>query len=203
MAWDFRRTFAPDAVSASDDPCNKYLYVGPEAASEPETANIVWLLDHFTGTGWYLDIHSAVPAIFHNWGLDELQSDAPEMNFLNPAHDGQRGIAGDTLYREFIEPADATEMARLSRLMAEEIRKVRGDDYEVSASFSLYATSGASDDYAYSRHRADTGKPKVLGFTMECGHAFQPEFAEAEEVMREVSAALARFAADVSSMAPA
>lgn len=203
VAWDFRRTFAPDAVSASDDPCNKYLYVGPEAASEPETANIVWLLDHFTGTGWYLDIHSAVPAIYHNWGLDELQSDAPEMNFLNPAHDGQRGIAGDTLYREFIEPADATEMARLSQLMAEEIRKVRGDDYEVSASFSLYATSGASDDYAYSRHRADTGKPKVLGFTMECGHAFQPEFAEAEEVMREVSAALARFAAEVSSVAPA
>ncbi|GAD57495.1 M14 family metallopeptidase [Limimaricola cinnabarinus] len=201
VAWDFRRTFAPNAVSASDDPCHKYIYVGPEAASEPETRNIVWLLDHYTGARWYLDIHSAVPAVFHNWGLDDIQTDTPEMNFLNPAHDGQRGIAGDTAYREFIEEADAAELLRLSQLMAKEIHKVRGDDYEVSAAFSLYATSGASDDYAYSRHHANQDKPKVLGFTMECGHDFQPEFNEAENVMREVSAALVKFAADVSTTA--
>jgi hypothetical protein len=38
VAWDFRRTFAPGFVSASDNPCHKYIYVGPTAASEPETA---------------------------------------------------------------------------------------------------------------------------------------------------------------------
>ena len=203
VAWDFRRTFAPNAVSASDDPCHKYIYVGPAAASEPETRNIVWLLDEYVGTRWYLDIHSAVPAVFHSWGLDENQSEIPGMNFLNPAHDGQRGIAGDAEYREFIEASDAAELRRLAVLMADEVRKVRDDNYEVSAAFSLSATSGASDDYAYSRHRADPANPKVLGFTMECGHEFQPEWQEAESVIREVSAALARFALDASANAGA
>ena len=45
--------------------------------------------------------------------------------------------------------------------------------------------------------------PKVLGFTMECGHDFQPEWSEAEDVIREVSASLARFAADVSQQVAA
>ncbi len=79
VAWDFRRTFAPDAVSASDDPCHPYLYVGPAPASEPETRNIVWLLDTFAGAKWYLDIHSAIPAVFHGWGLDENQSESAGM----------------------------------------------------------------------------------------------------------------------------
>ena len=85
--------------------------------------------------------------------------------------------------------------------MANEIAKVRGDVYDVSPSFSLYATSGASDDYAYSRHRANPALPKVLGFSIECGHDFQPEWSEAEAVIRDVSAALARLAVDVSKQA--
>ena len=198
VAWDFRRTFAPGYVSASDDPCHKYVYVGPDAASEPETRNIVWLLDKYPDAGWFIDVHGAVPAVFYNWGLDEPQSVDPAKTFLNPSFDGLRGIAGDDAYREFIDPADAVELRRLSDLMAAEIAKVRGDSYDVSPSFSLYATSGASDDYAYSRHRADPALAKVLGFTIECGHDFQPEWAEAEAVIREVSAALARFAAEVS-----
>lgn len=201
VAWDFKRTFAPNSVSASDDPCNKYIYIGPAAASEPETRNIVWLLDKYTGTGWFLDIHSAIPAVFHGWGLDENQSTTPSMNFLNPAHDGRRGIAGDAAYREFIDASDLTELQRLSNIMADEIRKVRGDHYDVSAAFSLYATSGASDDYAYSRHRNTPAKTKVLGFTMECGHEFQPAWQEAQEVMREVAAALTRFAVEASAKA--
>jgi murein tripeptide amidase MpaA len=203
VAWDFRRTFAPGYVSASDDPCHKYVYVGPAAASEPETQNIVWLLDQYTDAGWFIDVHGAVPAVFYNWGLDEPQSEDQAQSFLNPSFDGQRGIAGDATYREFIDAADAAELRRLSDLMAAEIAKVRDDVYEVSPSFSLYATSGASDDYAYSRHRADPALPKVLGFTIECGHDFQPEWSEAEAVIREVSAALARFAADVSLQAMA
>ena len=197
VAWDFRRTFSPGYVSASDNPCHANLYVGPEPASEPETKNIVWLLDSYPGARWYLDIHSAIPAVFHSWGLDESQSESPEMNFLNPTHDGTRGVPGDT-YREFIETEDLAELQRLSRMMADDIEKVRGDRYEVGAAFSLYATSGASDDYAFSRHRHDPTKSKILGFTMECGHDFQPDWEEAEAVIREVAAALTAFAADVS-----
>ena len=68
-----------------------------------------------------------MPAVFYNWGLDEPQSDDPAQTFLNPSFDGQRGIAGDGIYREFIDPADAVELRRLSDLMAAEIAKVRSD----------------------------------------------------------------------------
>ncbi|WP_171180675.1 M14 family metallopeptidase [Ruegeria sp. HKCCD8929] len=195
VAWDFRTKFAPNSVSASDNPCDPQIYVGPSPASEPETRNIVWLLDHFAQTQWYLDIHSAIPAVFHGWGLDENQSAEPGLNFLNADHDGARGLPGDT-YGEFIEADDAVELERLSTLMAREIEKVRGDRYAVGQAYSLYATSGASDDYALSRHHTDPTKSKVLGFTMECGHEFQPNYDEGSEVMREVAAALVGFAKD-------
>jgi murein tripeptide amidase MpaA len=98
IAWDFETAFAPGVVSASNDPCNKYLYVGPAPASEPETRIVVWLLDQFAEARWFLDVHSAIPAVFHSWGLDDSQSDEPSMNFLNTSHDGQRGVAGDSRY---------------------------------------------------------------------------------------------------------
>jgi murein tripeptide amidase MpaA len=201
VAWDFRRTFAPDAVSASDDPCHPALYVGPEAASEPETRNIIWLLDTYAEVRWFLDVHSAIPAVFHGWGLDENQTVDAEMNHANPRYDGKRGIPGDP-YREYISAEDLEEAARLTHLMAEAMGRVRGDQYEVGPAFSLYATSGASDDYAFSRHLIDPSKPKVLGFTIECGHDFQPDWIEAEAVIREVGAALTAFALDRAYVRP-
>jgi len=36
-------------------------------------------------------------------------------------------------------------------------------------------------------------KTRCLGFTIECGTEFQPNFTEAEEVIREVSAGLITF----------
>ncbi len=199
VAWDFKKCFAPGNVSASDNPCHKYLYVGPAAESEPETRNIVWLLDHYVKAQWFIDVHGAIPAIFHSWGLDENQVEDETFSFLNAAHDGKRGIAGDNAYREFIDAKDLGEVRRLSQVMQGAVTAVNGDAYDVSAGFSLYATSGASDDYAFSRHRADPQRPKVYGFCIECGHEFQPEdFAEAQIVMQEVGAALVGFAADVS-----
>jgi murein tripeptide amidase MpaA len=199
IVWDFKKHFAPGAVSASDQPCHRDLYVGPAAESEPETKNVVWLLDQYTGAKWFIDVHSAIPAIFHSWGLDENQVDDETLSFLNPAHDGRRGIEGDNAYREFIDVRDLEEVKRLSQLMQGAVTEVNNDAYQVSAAFSLYATSGASDDYAYSRHRVDPRHPKVLGFTIECGHDQQPtDWAKAELVMQEVCAALAAFAVDVS-----
>jgi murein tripeptide amidase MpaA len=198
IAWDFKKHFAPGKVSASDDPCHKYLYVGPTPASEPETRNIVWLLDQYAGTRWFIDVHSAIPAIFYSWGLDENQVSDKTFNFRNSAHDGKRGIEGDELYREFIDAGDLAEIRRLSQVMQTAVATVNGDSYDVSAAFSLYATSGASDDYAYSRHQVDASKPKVFGFTIECGHDGQPHWPQAEVVMKEVGAALVAFAADAS-----
>ena len=156
------------------------------------------MFDTYTDARWFIDVHSAIPAVFHGWGLDENQSDRPDMNFLNPDFDGARGVPEDG-YQEFIEALDAVEAQRLARLMANEIERVHGDRYGVGQAFSLYATSGTSDDYAFSRHRQDPSLGKVLGFTMECGHEFQPDFNEAIGVMEEVAAALVGLARDVSA----
>jgi murein tripeptide amidase MpaA len=198
VAWDFRRYFAPDAVSASADPCHKYLYVGPAAASEPETQNIVWLLDSFPGTRWFIDVHGAIPAVFHCWGLDSNQTTDPQQNFLNTAFDGLRGSPDDA-YGEFIADGDLAVVQSLARTMKDAISLVAGDDYGVSPAFDLYATSGASDDYAFSRHLANPALPKILGFTMECGREFQPDETDRETVIKEVSAALVAFCGEAGS----
>lgn len=191
--WDFRRHFASDSnVSASDDPCHPQVYVGPAAASEPETQNVIWLLDRYPGARWFIDVHSYVPAVYHTWGFDQNQTSDPSMSFLNAAFDGQRGRAND-VYREYIRREDVEALQELGAAMNEAISPVRGTDYELEQSFSLYPTSGTSDDYAYSRHFVDGAKGKILGFTVECGRSFQPSWQEAEDVIREVCAGLIAF----------
>ncbi len=191
--WDFRRHFAPDSgVSASDNPCHQQVYVGPAAESEPETRNVVWLLDRYSSTRWFVDVHSYVPAIYHNWGFDENQTSDPAMNFRDPAFDGQRGRASDS-YREYIPEEDVAALRELGTAMDEAIRTASGAQYAFEQSFSLYPTSGTCDDYAYSRHLVDGAKGKILGFTIECGRSFQPSWTEAEDVIREVCAGLTAF----------
>jgi murein tripeptide amidase MpaA len=193
VLWDFRRHFASDSgVSASDDPCHPQLYVGPAAESEPETRNVVWLLDHYSRARWYIDVHSYVPAVYHSWGFDQNQTSDPSMSFLNAAFDGQRGRA-DESYREFIPPADSEALQELATATKEAIRKVGGTVYDSEQSFSLYPTSGTSDDFAYSRHFVDSARSSVLSFTIECGHSFQPSWQEAENVIREVCAGIIAF----------
>jgi murein tripeptide amidase MpaA len=191
--WDFRRHFAPDSgVSASDDPCHPQVYVGPAAESEAETRNVVWLLDRFPGTRWFIDVHSYVPAIFYTWGFDENQSSDPSMSFRNPLFDGRRGRA-DNAYREYLPGEDAEALRELGAAMNEAIAAAGEAAYEFGQSFSLYPTSGTSDDYAYCRHFVDGAKGKILGFTVECGQSFQPPWREAEDIIREVSAGLIAF----------
>lgn len=191
--WDFRLHFAMDSdVSASDDPCHPWVYVGPAAASEPETQNVVWLLDRFPGTRWFIDVHSYVPAVYHTWGFDENQTSDPSMSFCNSAFDGQRGRPGDK-YREYLPAEDIEALQEVGASMTEAIGAASGAAYDFGQSFLLYPTSGASDDYAYSRHFVDGTKDKILSFTVECGQSFQPSWQEAEEVIREICAGLVAF----------
>ena len=46
-----------------------------------------------------------------------------------------------------------------------------GEPYEFSQSFTLYPTSGASDDYAYSHFVAGCGTA-ILSYTVEWAHSF-------------------------------
>jgi hypothetical protein len=46
------------------------------------------------------------------------------------------------------------------------ITGVRGTKYIVKQSVGLYPTSGASDDYCYSRHIIDRSKTTVITYTL-------------------------------------
>ncbi|HEX6344919.1 M14 family metallopeptidase [Umezawaea sp.] len=189
--WDHRARFAADSgVRTSANPCDRQVYRGPSAASEPETRNVVRLLDSRPDVRVLVDVHSAVPVILHAWGSDRNQSTRPEQTFLDARFDGVRGRPNDTGYGEYITPTDLGTVTALARRMRDAVKAVRGDDYPVEQAYGLYPTSGASDDHAYGRHVADPTRSKVFGFTIECGHTFQPTWAEAEEVVREVSSAV-------------
>ncbi len=196
--WDFRRHFHPSITSAtslaSDKPVHE-TYHGRHAFSEAETRNVAWVFDQFPRVRWYMDIHSAVGDILFNSGDDDDQLGDPSMQFLNPVWDGKRGIAGDSAYREWIDEGDYGKVLNASVRVTRAMQTVGGRSYRPTQSFSLYPTSGASDDYAYSRYRVDAKRNKVHGFTMEFGYAtnFYPTLNEYYANLRDTGAGLMEF----------
>jgi murein tripeptide amidase MpaA len=193
--WRFDHHFAPGTVESSHKPGDYETYVGPRAASEPETRNVMWLLDRFPNIRYYVDLHSYGETILHSWGSDDNQFRDARMSFRNRAYDGRRGRIHDDVYREYMPAADKDEAVRMGRQMAAAIELVRGRKYQVKQSVGLYPTAGSSDDYAYSRHFADSRKGKLIAYTIEWGrsHAstpFHPPYPEMRKVMRELSAGL-------------
>lgn len=196
--WDFRRHFSPSATTtisiASDKPADE-TYHGRSAFSEPETRNVAWVFDQFPRIRWYMDIHSAVGDFLFNWGDDDDQVNDPSMTFLNSAWDGRRGIVGDTGYREWIEEQDFGKVSNVSRRVATAMQTVGGRSCVPKQAVGLYPTSGASDDYAYSRYRVDAKRNKVHGFTLEFGYPtnFYPTLTEYHNNLKDTGAGLMEF----------
>ncbi|MGH9194307.1 MAG: M14 family zinc carboxypeptidase, partial [Acidimicrobiia bacterium] len=192
--WDFPVHFDPaSGVNTSSDPCSiSQTYRGSAPTSEPETKNVVWLIDTYPRIRWYLDLHSHGETILHSWGDDENQSADASENFANPAFDGQRGVAGDA-YGEYIPSGDLTEVVDLANAFHNALQGVRGKNYSVEPAYSLYPTSGANDDYAYSRAFVDASQNKIYAYTVEWGTEFQPPWAEMEQVVADVSAGILGF----------
>ncbi len=174
--WNYPAYLHPDATTVmSDDPCQA-TYHGPNASSEPETRNVVWLLEHVPGIRYFVDIHSFGEWIVYPWGDDHNQSDAPQENFREPAWNGKRGLPNDE-YGENITVPDGAHHIDLASAMFTGIKDAHGREYEVSQSALLntsktgllYVTTGTADDYAFARHLSDPGKPKVYGYTIEWG----------------------------------
>jgi murein tripeptide amidase MpaA len=196
--WRFDRHFAPGTVQTSFNPGDYETYAGTREASEPETRNVIWLLDRFPNIRYFVDLHSYGETILHSWGSDQNQSHDRRMSFLNPEYDGRRGRIHDDDYREHIVERDLEEALRMGRAMAGAIRRVRDRKYRVQQSVGLYPTAASSDDYAYSRHLVDRRKGKIISFTMEWGRSraktpFHPPYDEMRKVMREVTAGLLEF----------
>jgi murein tripeptide amidase MpaA len=190
--WDFPTYFDSTAdVMTSTDPASS-TYHGPAATSEQETKNVVWLMDSYPRTHWYLDLHSYAKDILYNWGDDENQTSDPNKNFLNPAYNGQRGKSGDT-YAEYIPTSDLTQEQELANSFHDALQVVRGENYTIMPAFQLYATSGANNDYSYARHYIDPLKNKMYGYTIEWGTEFMPPWTEMENIIADVCAGLVSF----------
>ncbi len=205
LLWNFKKCFAPNArVETSDDPCDpRQRYRGKSVFSEPETRNVKWLFDEYDGIGHYMDIHCAVGAIYYCWGIDQNQFVQKEQNFRNPEFNQFRGVENDQKYREFISIEDHDYVTGLANTFAHFLEKVRGTRYSVEQSFGLYPTSGAGDDYAFSRHFVDETKKKVYSFTLEFGDdEFQPPWPEMKEIIIEVCAGLVGFSDKIANENP-
>jgi murein tripeptide amidase MpaA len=219
--WDYTTTFSPRApVATSTQPCSE-IYRGPGAVSEPETANVTWLLDQHSSVTHFVDVHSFGEDILYNWGDDDDQTTDPSMNFHNPAYDGKRGVPDSTpvgdpakpdaaKYREFIPVPDLNETIRLSTTMRDAIRAAHGRQYSVKSAVGLYPTSGTSDDWAYSRSFLDHSRGKVLGYTIEWGpqrasipKSFHPNYPDMVPIIEEITAALLALCASVAARAAA
>ncbi|KAK2016196.1 zinc carboxypeptidase [Colletotrichum eremochloae] len=173
--FDFLQEFAPTVGPnvASDQP-RAQTYHGTSAFSEPETKSIKWVMDEHKELRWFMDIHSFVGVVLYNWGSDENQLRKPYMNFLNDSYDAVRGLMPDTpstngIYGEYVPGSDWSDKVFAAMRMGNAMDAAVGRHYEVQQSAYLYPTSGASDDYAYSRHFKDPSLGKIHGFTVEFG----------------------------------
>ena len=205
FVWDFATHFAAAAgVHTSADPCDLEAYCGSAPFSEPETQNCKWLFDSFPAIRAFIDLHSYGPTILYSWGDDESQPADTSMNFRNAAYDGVRGIPGDA-YREYFPLADAARAFALATTVAASIHAVRGTTYVPKPAYDLYPTSGASDDYAYSRHFANSMQNNVLAFTIEWGDGsspdlmrrFAPLYADMANIIPEITSGLVAFCLDL------
>lgn len=197
--WDYPVHFNAEApIANSTDPCDYQVYIGPSAVSEPETQNVVYVMESFPQIRFFIDIHSYGEDILYSWGDDDDQSSNPAMNFQNPVFNGLRGIAGDTAYLEYIESGDKGLSIDLANAMKSAIQAVRGRTYTVEQSLSLYPTAGTSSDYGYSRQIVDSSQSKMIAFVVEWGSPqnptpFHPAYGEMQQIIQEVTSGLISF----------
>lgn len=211
--WDFRNLFASSVASsvASTSPSSETFH-GTSAFSEPETKNIKWVMDQNTGVHWFVDIHSYAGDVLYSWGSDTDQGTTPAMNFLNSTYNSKRGVipdSGSSVYSEYIPKEDSTNVVTAASRMTSAMTAATGRGYTSMQAAALYPTSGASDDYSYSRAFADAALNKIHGFTLEFGFAngaascpFYPSSAQYQQSVRETGAGFMAFllaAADIGN----
>lgn len=185
-------------IGTSSDPSSS-VYKGTAPFSEPETKNVLYILDTYPQIGYFVDIHSYSGLFLYPWGDDEIQSTDPNQNFRNPDFNNVRGNIGDSAYKEYI-PNDTQAMLKdLADRMSIAFTKVRGTKYTVQQSVGLYPTTGASDDYAFSRHFLDPKKDIIYPFCIEFGTTgFIPPYSEMTSIIEELCAAMTELCLAVS-----
>lgn len=189
------------------------VYKGEAPGSEPETKNVLHLIETIPNLYALIDIHSFSGLILFPWGSDETQSEIPQMNFTNDLFNGLRGKKEDA-YLEYMSGPDLEVYTAIGRRIQTGIKNVAGTEYRVGPGHTLYPTTATLMDYPYSRHLAQEHKNasngscngangksggKIWSFTIESAPlkergnyltSFQPDYSEARNIMAEVSAGL-------------
>jgi hypothetical protein len=202
IAWDYERYYSPSGAtnnSASTDPCDFQVYVGPAAESEPEVRNVAGLVRDLN-IAYFVDVHSFSRKLLYPWGMDGNQTSDPSQNYANTAWDGRRDGTTAGPYGEYIPAAALDRHVRVGQAMHDAILAATGTDrrarvrseYSVEPGLALYPTTGTFSDYAFTV-RDDAS---VTSFTLECGSdadgegGFQPVPAIYPKIEREVQLAL-------------
>ncbi|KAK0390501.1 hypothetical protein NLU13_0005 [Sarocladium strictum] len=202
FVWDFQKYFHPSTSPASDDPASETFY-GTGPASEPETKAVVWTLNQYKNLSWFMDLHSYGPSILYAWGDDDAQTITPAENFVNSSFDGKRGLIGtdpkNAQYKEYFTSSDLQIEEDVTDAMIQSMLTSGGASYTNYPAVGLYATSGASNDYAMGRYyggKEACGSSRMFGLTMEFGTAsrsfgscpFYPNSNEYHRNVRQVGA---------------
>ncbi|WP_240760740.1 M14 family zinc carboxypeptidase [Mycolicibacterium sp. CR10] len=183
IGWDFQTYY--DAAGArqaeiSDQPCSE-RFRGPAAHSEPETRNVIKLLDDHK-IEVFVDVHMFGRTVTYPWAVEGNQSTNSSKSFTNTAFDHLRdGIAPTaTLYGEYLDDDVHGLLADLATAMVKEIAGSGGvspvarlrSTYRASQSAGSEGRNetypGGADDFAFSRQF--TAPPhRCVAFTIECG----------------------------------
>ncbi len=156
-------------VTTSATSCNPCVntFVGPDRFSEPESRNIRDLLNSYR-IDVFCDVHSYTELVLYPWGHARTQTTDPSQRFTSLAT-GTCAPLSPSTHQEYMLPRDQLRFQRVSRQIVADIRAVRGRVYTAQTIRDLYATTGTSTDYVYSRHIANPAVRKTYGFAFETG----------------------------------
>ena len=156
-------------VTTSATSCNPCFdtYVGANPFSEPETLNIKYLCDTYR-IDVFADIHSYSELILYPWGHAPTQTTDPSQRFTSLAT-GTCAPLSPPGHQEYMPPRDRLRFQTVSQRIVDAIKAVRNRTYTPQTSLALYATTGTSSDYTYSRHIANPALRKTYGFAFETG----------------------------------
>jgi hypothetical protein len=156
-------------VTTSATSCNPCFdtFVGANPFSEPETLNIKYLCDTYR-IDVFADIHSYSELILYPWGHAPTQTTDPSQRFTSLAT-GTCASLSPPGHQEYMTPRDRLRFQTVSQRIVNAIKAVRNRTYTPQPILALYATTGTSSDYAYSRHIANPALRKTYGFAFETG----------------------------------
>ena len=133
-------------MQSSKNPCDPQVYIGPAAASEPETRNVQSVVTE-QRPSHFMDVHSYARDILFPWGMDDDQGRDPTQNFQNPdwdrtgAHGGRDGLGG--VYGEYL-PADVGgRHAAVAAAMRDAMRDQAGPQSKARHRSIVHGQTGA------------------------------------------------------------